>query len=359
MPETRACGFGKVLLWILCLCFVAVTLVQVFFFVEYRATGSSSDQVEFTIEEGQDWDSVLAELKDEGLIRSVTAGKILVKLDSNAKIYAGVYDLNKGMNTQDILDYLSNPDNQVLQAIEFTITPGTWAKDVAAQLELYFPFTAEEILAKWNDLDYIRELSETYTWLNPASLESDDLKVRLEGYLYPDTYYLDQDMDIDGITRMFLDNFNAMVEANQADIDASDLSLEEILTLASIVQFEAGDDEDMPMIASVFDNRLAQGINLESSVTVCYALYEEFSDATACESSFDIDSPYNTYLNEGLPIGPIDNPGLAAIQAVLHPAESDYLFFAADIHHVKDGGIYYSATWDEHYAICEELGLIY
>ena len=124
----------------------------------------------------------------------------------------------------------------------------------------------------------------------------------------------------------------------------------------TFVQFESGTKQDMATIAGVFYNRLNQDMRLESSVTVCYALYDQFDDPQDCETQTDVDSPYNTYLNNGLPVGPILNPGGDALLAVLEPESSEYLFFAADIH--GDGKVYYSKTYEEHQRICEELGLI-
>ena len=107
----------------------------------------------------------------------------------------------------------------------------------------------------------------------------------------------------------------------------------------------------MGLIAQVFENRLAIDMKLQSSVTICYALYEEYKKAIDCEINSDIDSPYNTYLHEGLPIGPILNPGEAAIRAVLHPTANDYLYFMADIY--GDGKVYYANTLEEHEANVE------
>lgn len=359
MPESHASGTGKFLLWLAAIFLVLATALQIFYYVEFKPTGDGSREVEFTIQEGETWSEVMSGLQSDGLIKSAKFGDFLLKLEPDAQHYAGTYLLNDGMNTQEIIDYLSDPENQELQPIAFTIVPGTWAKDIASQLSQYFPFTQEEILEKWNDETYIEELAETYTWLNPEALSSSDLKVKLEGYLFPETYNLDQDMDIDGITRMFLDGFDTFYQENKDAIEASDYSLEQLLTMASIVQFEAGDETDMAAIAGVFYNRINADMNLESSVTVCYALYEEFSDATACETNYDIDSPYNTYLNAGLPPGPIDNPSAAAILAAITPDQNNYLYFAADINNVKDGKVYFSETYEEHLAICEELGLLY
>ena len=109
------------------------------------------------------------------------------------------------------------------------------------------------------------------------------------------------------------------------------------------------------MIAGVFQNRMKLGMSLDSSVTVCYALYDDMTSGEDCEVNTHIDSPYNTYKNAGLPIGPILNPGAAAIDAVLHPKDNDYLYFVADIY--GDGKVYYAKTLQEQEANIDKYNL--
>ena len=118
------------------------------------------------------------------------------------------------------------------------------------------------------------------------------------------------------------------------------------MTFASVVQFESGKADEMPIIASVFHNRFETGMRMESSVTVCYALYDKFNDFMDCESNPKIDSPYNTYLNAGLPIGPVNNPGIDALNSVLHPAKTDYFYFIADVY--GDSKLIPAKTYEEH-----------
>lgn len=131
--------------------------------------------------------------------------------------------------------------------------------------------------------------------------------------------------------------------------------MQELITFASIVQYEASTKTDMEMIAGVFQNRMKLGMSLDSSVTVCYVLYDDMTSGEDCEVNTHIDSPYNTYKNAGLPIGPILNPGAAAIDAVLHPKDNDYLYFVADIY--GDGKVYYAKTLQEQEANIDKYNL--
>ena len=270
--------------------------------------------------------------------------------------YAGFFELNDGMGTGDILSHIGNIENAKTQQVSITIPEGKWAKEIAASISEQFPYTTEEVLATWNDIEYIRTLANDYTFLDPEALSNENYKVKLEGYLFPETYFFDKDATIDEITRTLLNGFETIYEKYKTQFDNSSYSIHQLVSLASVVQFESGSAQEMPTIAQVFYNRLNQQMRLESSVTVCYALYDEFNDPQDCEVRTDIESPYNTYLNDGLPIGPILNPGEEAINAVLNPSPNDYLFFVADIY--GDGSVYYSTTYEEHQARMEELGLV-
>lgn len=325
-------------------------------YINLQPVGDGSNTVDFQIEEGSDFDAVLNDLEDQNLIRSATVSKLYARVTGHQEYYAGFFELNDGMSTGDILSHIGNIENAKTQQVSITIPEGKWAKEIAASISEQFPYTPEEVLATWNDIEYIRTLANDYTFLDPEALSNENYKVKLEGYLFPETYFFDKDATIDEITRTLLNGFETIYEKYKTQFDNSSYSIHQLVSLASVVQFESGSAQEMPTIAQVFYNRLNQQMRLESSVTVCYALYDEFNDPQDCEVRTDIESPYNTYLNDGLPIGPILNPGEEAINAVLNPSPNDYLFFVADIY--GDGSVYYSTTYEEHQARMEELGLV-
>ena len=325
-----------------------------------QPVGDSTEEREFEIEEGQTLTQVFTNMEAEGRIKNASVAKIYAKFTNHQKYYAGKFMLRDDMSVLDILNTISDAGKTVNTQVKITIPEGYWAKQIAAILSDTISYSEEEILEQWNDMDYIKELSKDYEFIDPKALANDELIVKLEGYLFPQTYFIEEDASIDDVTRILLDQFDVVYKKYEEEFKDSDLSVEELITLASIVQFETGNEEDMSMIAQVFYNRLKAGMKLQSSATVCYALYDEFDDPKACETRIDVDSPYNTYLVEGLPTGPILNPGEAAILAVLEPQPNDYLFFAADIHNVKGtlGKVYYTKTFDEHQKLIEELNLI-
>lgn len=324
---------------------------------QLRPTGDGSRIVEFDIEKGQTFDQVLHHLKEEDLIRSEFATRMYARFTNHSQYFAGQFHLNDGMSTPAILNHIKNVENAGKDQVKIVVPEGTWAKDIASTIEKACPdLTAKEILKQWNDTSYLKKLAKDYEFLNVEDLNNSKYRVKLEGYLFPDTYYVEEDADIDTITRTMLDRFELVYQEYKDEIEKSQYSMQELLTLASVVQFESSSPEQMKKIAQVFYNRLDQDMKLESSVTVCYALYDKFNNPTDCEIQIDVDSPYNTYANKGLPIGPILNPGQDAIDAVLHPEEHDYLFFVADIN--GDGTIYYSHTLEEHEERVKELNLV-
>ena len=323
------------------------------------STGNGDKEVVFTIESGDALDTIVENLKKEDLISNASVAKLYAKASHNTNFVAGTFELDNGMSVKDILSTIQDSTKLKKDSLVLKIPEGKWAKEIAAEISTLYDgkYSSEEILNQWNDGSYIQKLAKDYSFLNVDDLNNSNYKVKLEGYLFPDTYFLEKDDSIDDITRILLDRFDVMYQENKKTFEKSGLSIHQIISLASVVQFEASEPSDMATIAGVFYNRLDQSMKLQSSVTVCYALYDDFNDPQDCETNPEVDSPYNTYLHEGLPIGPILNPGEQAIRAVLHPKKTDYLFFAADIYKKVDGKVHYSTTYEEHLQICEEFGL--
>lgn len=339
--------------------------------------GTGKNEKLIQVVQGETSEGVFTKLEKENLIASASISKIYMRLFGSDTIYAGQYRLNDGMSLNEIIKYISNAENGQIETNTLTVGGGDWAKTIAGKIEAIYPdYKAEDTINLWNSKEYIEELSVDYSFIKPEELASKDIKVKLEGYLYPETYFINKDATLDEITRTMLDQFKKVVYnpfKEEFENNANGYTINEIVTMASIVQFEAGAVKDMKMIARVFENRQQAKMKLESSATVCYGLYDKFDSIMSCESNPTLDSPYNTYLHEGLPPGPIMNPSKEAVQAVLEPAEEfenhgqskpdkdagSYYFFAADIYHKSEypGAVYYTKTLEEHEAKCNELGL--
>ncbi len=231
---------------------------------------------------------------------------------------------------------------------------------VIRQLERAKPLAVSVTFPEgWRAVDYARRLGElgfdAEAFLRLVFAPPDDLKPRydegpsLEGYLFPDTYKIPLDADARAIVAAMLARFDREVTPERTRVlSVLGLSVHGWVTLASIVQAETYRVEEMPWIAGVFLNRLERGMPLQSDPTVAYALDKRLPELDRAAGDFEVDSPYNTYLHPGLPPGPIDNPGEAALDAVLHakrlsPRGRPYLYFF----HAR-GKLYLNETFAGH-----------
>ena len=310
---------------------------------QLTSVSGKSEEVIFSVKPGQTRDQVLENLKKQGLIRDEKAAKLYAKLSGKESYLAGNFSLMESMNTKVILSTLTDKKQVKDPGEILTFPEGVTAEREAEIIASKTQFTKDEILAKWNDREYIESLEKKYDFITEDIFKSQ--KVYLEGYLMPSTYFITEKMGIEDITEMILDNFDKVIKKNRKEIRKDSMSLHDIITFASIVQGEAPHKKDMVKVAGVFMNRLNEGMDLGSSVTVKYAMDGEESWRRV-EASSHIDSDYNTYRIQGLPPGPVNNPGEEAIEAVLHPEKTEYLYFLADVK--KDGTIYYSKTLEEH-----------
>ncbi|MEG0290101.1 MAG: endolytic transglycosylase MltG [Erysipelotrichaceae bacterium] len=329
---------------------VAVVLLSAIMFFFYYSSSlnpvsNTSKKVQFEIVQGDSVDRVIERLNKKDLIKNPTMAKLCARLNGLSNIKVGFFALDASKSTKAILTDLNNNKLAHNKQAVLTFKEGIWAKDIAAQIEKVTNVKASDLIALWKDPTYLKECIKQYKFLGEEIL-NDQYRVGLEGYLFPETYSFDHETNPKAITKRLLDAFDRVYVKHLKDFKKSDQSIHHIITLASMIQYEASSKDDMYKVSGVFDNRMKIGMKLQSSVTVCYALYEELTSAEDCEVNPDIDSPYNTYLHDGLPIGPILNPGEDAIMAALYPAKHDYYYFMADIY--GDKKVYYSKTLEEH-----------
>ncbi len=298
--------------------------------------------VVFRVEPGQSAGDIGAALEKRGLIRSSRLFRLLVERDGVAgRLAAGEYDLSPSMSTPEVIAVLAG--GRVRPKPMLTVPEGWRAEEIAWQLDTILPGRGQELLAiVYDDAELAASLG-----LGPDA--------SLEGFLFPDTYELSEDQDVRALVKKMVGQFERRFDPARRDAAASlGLSIREAVTLASIVEREAAVPRERPLIAAVYLNRLAAGMRLQADPTVQYALGTPGvpspgkalwpHDLTL--KDLEVASPYNTYQQTGLPPGPICNPGLAALDAVLHPAASDALYFVGR----GDGTHVFARTMDEHLA---------
>ncbi|WP_102343083.1 endolytic transglycosylase MltG [Galactobacillus timonensis] len=337
-------------------CLILLVVLVVFLVIGFRYRSAQkpvqqeSTPVTITIDSGVSARNALAQLQDAGVIRDGTMAYLYARQHDLTAIKAGIYNLDASWDLNTILVTLNDPTAAIVDQVTVTIVEGDWAKDVANKIGAATNVSSDDLIAKWNDKDYVRSLMSDYPFLTEDVFNS-DTRCLLEGYLFPNTYNFYPETDADTITRTLLNGQLTVYNELKDQMSASSLTIHQIYTLASIIQYEASTPEDMAKVAQVFYNRLAIDMPLQSSVTVCYAidLNRDTDSWKACEVNSDYDSPYNTYLHTGLPPGPILNPGRDALNAVLNPDTSmdGYYYFMAD---VTTGKIYYAKTLEEHNA---------
>ena len=301
----------------------------------------------FEITSGQSLNRVASNLEEAGLIRSKSVFKYYCDFAGMAqKIQTGTYSLKKDMTMQQIADRLTTGDGNPLVR-NITLIPGESVEDFAARLVRNGVLeSADTFLAACRDGRAFKDYYYVADVLEAGQPEK--RKYVLEGYLAPNTYEVYVSATEEEIIRKLLSQTEAVFPPEFQDrAEELGMTMDQVLTMASLIEKEAK-EADFPKVSAVFHNRLKANMKLESDVTIHYIT--GVRKMALSDDDLKIDSPYNTYLNTGLPLGPICNPSPAAVRAALYPDESmmaeKYLFFCAK--EPESGELYFSKTLDQH-----------
>ncbi len=330
---------------------IAVIVAAGYFFYQDgigAAKPGDTEPVTVTIPKGSGASAIIDILEENGLVRNKTCAKIHVRIGGYDALQANTYIFTKDMDLPTMMQVIHTGDFAYLSKNAFTVIEGATIPQAAESVAKELPFTAKQVLKKWNDRTYLKTLIEKYWFLSDTILQQ-DVMFPLEGYLYPETYFVtEENPTIETVTEIMLDKTEEELSARKDAIKAMDMTVHEFLTLTSIVENESLFEKDRPIIAGVFLNRLAKDMALQSDITVLYALQEKRVDVTYAD--LEVDSRYNTYQYAGLPVGPVCAPSGPAMDDVLHYKKSAYLYFFA----TKDGEVLYSKTLDEHNKVVSE-----
>lgn len=321
----------------------------------------STENVQVEIPEGSSTLEIGQILVDNKLIKNATVFNYYSKLKSYNNYQSGFYNLNQSMSLDDIAKTLQEAGtatavdpiagkvlivegytiNQIAEAI--TLNSNTTDKNDKT------PFKAEDFLATVKNPEFINRMVATYPNLF-ATLPAADSGVlyQLEGYLFPAVYDYTKETTIEDLVEQMIATMDNRLQPYYSQLEAKGLNVNELLTLASLVEKEGSTDEDRRNIASVFYNRINNGMPLQSNIAILYAMGKLGQETTLAEDAAidtSIASPYNIYLNTGLMPGPVDSPSLAAIDATFNANKTEYFYFVAD---VTTGTVYFSTTIEEH-----------
>jgi UPF0755 protein len=325
---------GKKLLISLVIALIIVAFSS-FGFIQYYLQPIQQKAVDFVIQENQSIREVARELQKKGVIRNATAFVLYLraqKLDTGIK--AGDYHIEPVKSIKQLISYLQQGQEKL---IKYTIPEDYRIQKIAQKL------AKQGLVNEERFIELATKKGNTFAFQYADQVKDGNL----EGFLFPNTYLISKPTEekiIEQMLHEFEKEVNAVVLKN---INKTKLTLHEIITLASIIEKEAQVKAEQPIIASVFYNRMAIDMPLQSCATVEFALYQKGifkEDYVLSLDELETKSPYNTYKNLGLPPGPICNPGIDAIKAALNPAKTEYYYFAAK----GDGSHAFGRTLDEH-----------
>lgn len=318
-------------------------------YTQMQPVPAAEEAIRITIEPGTGTAGIADMLEKQGIIKNSFLFVSYLKWKSEgSRFQAGIYDLNPGATYDDIIAKLNTGDVVKAEMIRFTIPEGFTVKQMAEKL-------AAEGLA---DQETFLSIADKATGLSGELLadipEDDRLTYRLEGYLFPETYEMEKgSTEQDIVARMFEETGKRLQSIEDFDqkLTTSGLTLNELMTIASLVEREVVADSERSMVAGVIYNRLKADMKLEIDATVQYVL-DKPKERLLYSDLRSVDSPYNTYLYAGLPPGPIAAPSLKSVEAALEPAASEYLFYVTK----KDGSgeHLFAKTYKEHLSNIEK-----
>ena len=335
-PIVLLLSLGLVIIIIVSLCM---------YFNNLKPVKQGADDVLFTIESGDTYGNIGTALKDAGLIKSNLAYKIYVKTHSCHDLHVGMYILNPNMDVATIIDTLKAGSKY---GAILTIPEGKNLEQIAGIASQVTNNSKDDLLKAWNDSKFVSDVINKY-WFVTNDVKNSEIRYPLEGYLFPDTYYLkDKNVTPEEIAYKMLDQMDNILSEHKDELKANNFTVHNLLTMASVIEQEGVAADDRAKIASVFYNRLNNGMTLGSDVTTYYAVNKNFQDELT-QADLATCNGYNTRSDcvKGLPVGPICSPGSSSLIAVIEPAKTEYYYFIADTCS-NSGATYFANTYQEH-----------
>ena len=308
---------------------------------------------EIVIEPGMGRKEIANLLEEKGIVKNGDFFYYYMRFKKANLIYAASYSFSSSMKMREVLDVLLEGGKNNSE-ISITFREGINMRDIAKVISENTNNSYDDVINKLKDTTYLDSLIEEY-WFLTEDIKNPSIYYSLEGYLFPDTYNFDsKDVKVEEIFKVMLDEMGSVLKNYQAKIEKSDYSIHQIITLASVVEAEEDSKEDRKDVASVFYNRLNNGMSLGSDVTTYYAVQINMGDRELTNSEINMANPYNTRGPEmfgKLPVGPISIPSKSSLEAAIEPNKTSYLFFVHD----KNGKIYLTENEKEHNKVISEL----
>lgn len=317
---------------------IIITIWQCFKIVDTPLKIKDEEIIE--VAEGDSFYGVLNKLSEEDKIKNEFLVKLYLKIRGiKPEVLAGTYKLDKSMTLDEIITLLSN--DSTIGKIYITIPEGYTIDDIATELEENNICSSEDFINSVKNYDL-----PAYVSNNPSK------RYNLEGFLFPDTYSFNENENADFVVKTMINRFEEVWQelVESLNLSIADDEIEKIVNVASIIEKEAVVDSERSLISSVIYNRIAIEMPLQIDATVIYSY--GYHIEKMYEKHLEIDSPYNTYMYYGLPIGPISNPGRASLMAALKPEKTDYLYYLLESEYTH----YFTDNYDDFLRRKEELG---
>lgn len=320
--------------------------VSMYFYVSSAlkpVSESSNKPIKVELPIGSSIDSIAQTLEDKKVIKNAKVFKYYTKFKNESAFQAGTYNLTQSMTIDEIIKSLKT--GKVYRQPEFTITipEGFTLDQIAESVAEKTDYSKKDFMKLVTSKVFIKDMKKKYPDTVTKAVDNKNIRYALEGYLYPSTYpFFEKKPSLEVIAEQMVAQTNEVVTSYSTQLKQKHMSVHKFLTFASLLEREATAKADRETIASVFFNRIDKKMPLQTDPTVLYALGKHKS--RVLYKDLEVKSPYNTYKNTGLPPGPISNAGKASLEATIHPAETDYLYFVAD----KKGNNHFSKTYNEH-----------
>jgi UPF0755 protein len=342
---------------------IVVTLlimIGVFGFTIYRYVDSGlqplnaakDDLVQVEIPSGSSNKQIGEILEKNDVIKSGIVFNYYTKFKNFTGFQAGYYQMAPNMTLDEISKMLQGGGTAEPTDVadgKITIPEGYSIDQIAVRVAKVTGKDKKEFLDLMKDEDFFNELKSKYPELLESAGNAKDVKYRLEGYLFPATYNYYKNTSLKDIVDQMVGKTNSIMQPYFETIKQQNHTVQEVMTLASLVEKEGVKEEDRKNIAQVFYNRIAADMPLQSDISVLYALGEHKEFVSYNDTA--VNSPYNLYTNAGYGPGPFNSPSEDSIKAVLEPTQNDYYYFVADI---KTGRVYFAKTYEEHLALREQ-----
>lgn len=328
--------FRNIALGILICSIIIIVGCCTFYNYNLKPISNSSEVVEIEIPPNTTSRGIANILKEHDLIRDKRIFLIYIKLMNANNMKAGYYDIPYNLGVKDIVSLLQKGSTKNPNEIQITFKEGINMRSIATMIAANTNNSYDSVIEKSNDSNYLNQLIDKY-WFITDDIKNEEIYYKLEGYLFPDTYRFEsKEVTVEEIFNKMIDKMSSVLEPYKEDMEKNQLSIHDIMTLASMVEKEAAREEARKKVASVFINRIELGMSLGSDVTTRYAFKVDDPKQVLTKVQYNTRNPYNTRVTDGsmngkLPIGPICTLSKSSIEASIYPEKTDFIYFIANI----------------------------